>query len=73
MKCHSVPAFYDTSMKLVNLLKIILGGGVTLARTDMMIRQVCILWKTMYARADRRGSAVRIISHSRIACSLVSS
>ena len=30
-------------MKLVNLFKIILGVGVTLARTDIMRPQVCIL------------------------------
>jgi len=36
MKYHSVPAFYDTYMKLVNLFKIILGVGMTLARTDIM-------------------------------------
>jgi len=43
MKYHSVPAFYDTSKKLVHLFKIILGAGLTLAPTDIMRPQVCIL------------------------------
>ena len=43
MKYLSVPAFYDTYMKLVHLFKIILLVGVTLERTDILKPQVCIL------------------------------
>ena len=65
MKYHSVPAFYDTSMKFVNLFKIILWVGVTLTRTDIMRPQVYILWKNRYARTDRRGSLFRIMIRTR--------